>query len=94
MFLAVDIREEQDVRTAGSLLCLAADKMADISFAEGMEKLQLFSHETAGSISCFKTEYLRSDCGFYPESADRYSNFYEVTRFKGGLCTQKLMDPW
>ena len=42
MFLAVGVRENQDLRSMGPLFCLAADELADISFDEAMEKLQLF----------------------------------------------------
>ena len=45
MFLAVGVRENQDLRSAGPLFCLVADELADISFAESMEKLQLFLEE-------------------------------------------------
>lgn len=45
MFLAVGIRENQDLRSAGPLFCLIADELADISLAEAMEKLQLFQKE-------------------------------------------------
>ena len=45
MFLAVGVREDQDIRSAGPLFCLMADELADISFAESMEKLQLFLEE-------------------------------------------------
>ena len=42
MFLTVGIREGKDLRTAGPLFCLATEELADISFAEAFEKLQLF----------------------------------------------------
>lgn len=42
MFLAVGIREDQDLRSAGPLFCLVADELADISFAEALEKLNFF----------------------------------------------------
>ena len=42
LFLAVGIREDRDLRSAGPLFCLAADEMADISFAAAFKKLQLF----------------------------------------------------
>ena len=45
MFLAVGIRENQNLRSAGPLFCLVADELADISFAEALEKLQLFLEE-------------------------------------------------
>ena len=42
LFLAVGIRENKDLRSAGPLFCLAAGELADISFAQAFEKLQLF----------------------------------------------------
>ena len=42
MLPAVGIREDKDLRTAGPLFCLVADKMADVSFVDAFEKLQLF----------------------------------------------------
>ena len=42
MFLAVGVREDGDLRSSGPLFCLAADEIADISFAAAFEKLQLF----------------------------------------------------
>ena len=42
MFLAEGVRENKDIRSAGPLFCLAADELADISFLEAFEKLQLF----------------------------------------------------
>lgn len=42
MFLAVGVREDSDLRSAGPLFCLVADELADISFADAFEKLQLF----------------------------------------------------
>ena len=42
MFLAVGVREDGDLRSSEPLFCLAADEIADISFAAAFEKLQLF----------------------------------------------------
>jgi len=42
MFLAVGVRENNDLRSAGPLFCLVADELVDISFAQAFEKLQLF----------------------------------------------------
>ena len=42
LFLAVGVREDSDLRSSGPLFCLAADEIADISFAAAFEKLQLF----------------------------------------------------
>ena len=65
MFLAVSIREEQDVRTAGPMFCLVADELADISYAEAMEKLQLFLTKlvegfvvSKEEISAFVTDFI------------------------------------
>lgn len=40
MFLAVELRKEQDLRTAGPLFCLICDEIADVTFADSFEKLQ------------------------------------------------------
>lgn len=40
MFLAVELRKEQDPRTAGPLFCLICDEIADVTFADSFEKLQ------------------------------------------------------
>ena len=56
MFLAVGVRENQDIRTAGPLFCLAADELADISFAEAMEKLQLFLTKLLGVFNASKQD--------------------------------------
>ena len=42
LFLAVGVREDSALRSSGPLFCLAADEIADISFAAAFEKLQLF----------------------------------------------------
>lgn len=40
MFLATELRKEQDPRTAGPLFCLICDEIADVTFADSFEKLQ------------------------------------------------------
>lgn len=40
MFLAVELRKEQDARTAGPLFCLICDEIADVTFGQSFEKLQ------------------------------------------------------
>lgn len=80
MFLAVSIREEQDVRTAGPMFCLVADELADISYAEAMEKLQLFLAKlvegfivSKEEISAFVTDFIaalpKEFNGFLPLAA-------------------------
>ena len=41
MFLAVGLRENQDLRSAVPLFCLMANELVDISFSQSMAKLQL-----------------------------------------------------
>ena len=42
MFLALGVREDCDLRSAGPHFCLVADGLADISFVDAFEKMQLF----------------------------------------------------
>ncbi len=42
MFLAVGICEDTDLRSAEPMFCLVADELADISFTQAFEILQLF----------------------------------------------------
>lgn len=42
MFLAVGVREDSNLRSSGPLFCVAADEIADISFAAAFEKLLHF----------------------------------------------------
>ncbi len=65
MFLAVGIRENADLRTAGPMFCLAADELSDISFAQAFEKLQLFLeklleefHVSEQTNSAFVTDFV------------------------------------
>ncbi len=65
MFLAVGIRENEDLRTAGPMFCLVADELADISFAQAFEKLQLFLekllegfHVPEQTILAFVTDFV------------------------------------
>ena len=51
MFLAVGIREDKDLRTAGPMFCLVADELADISYAQAFEKLQLFLTKLLGGFN-------------------------------------------
>lgn len=67
MFLAVSIREEKAVRTAGPMFCLVADELADISYTEAMEELQLFLSKlvegfivSKEEISAFVTNFVAS----------------------------------
>ena len=56
MFIAVTIREEKDARSAGPLFCLVCDEMADISFSEAMEKMQLFLDNLLSLINSTDTD--------------------------------------
>lgn len=56
MFLSVSMREETDIRTAGPMFCLIADELADISFANAFEKLQLFLQKLLEGFTASKTQ--------------------------------------
>lgn len=56
MFLAVSIREDEDIRTAGPMFCLVSDELADISLKEAMEKLQLFLEKLVEGFNVAKEE--------------------------------------
>lgn len=63
MFLAVGVREGSDLRSSGPLFCLAADEIADISFAAAFEKLQLFLQKLLEGFFPERGN-LRAHCGF------------------------------
>lgn len=56
MFLAVSIREDKDIRTAGPMFCMVADKLADVSLKEAMAKLQLFLEKLVGGFNITNAE--------------------------------------
>lgn len=56
MFLAVSIREDKDIRTAGPMFCMVADELADVSLKEAMAKLQLFLEKLVEGFHITKTE--------------------------------------
>ncbi len=65
MFLAVGIRENADLQTSGPMFCLVADELADISFTQAFEKLQLFLeklleefHVPEQTILAFVTDFV------------------------------------
>ena len=56
MFLAVSIREDKDICTAGPMFCMVADELADVSLKEAMAKLQLFLEKLVEGFHITKTE--------------------------------------
>lgn len=56
LFLAVNIREDADIRSAGPMFCLVADELADISFKEAFEKIQLFLQKLVEGFNVPKAE--------------------------------------
>ena len=78
MFLAVGIREEQDIRSAGPLFCLAADELADLSFAEAMEKLQLFLTKLLGVFHASKQDVCALTANFIRSLPEDIANFLEL----------------
>ena len=59
IFLAVEIRENQDNRSVGPLFCLVCDEIADISFSAAMEKLQLFFQKLLSQFNDWKPEIIK-----------------------------------
>ena len=51
LFLAVELREEKDLRSAGPLFCLISEELPDITFTEAMEKLQLFLEKLLSGLT-------------------------------------------
>ena len=86
MFLAVGIREEQDIRTAGPLFCLAADELADISFAEAMEKLQLFLTKLLGVFNTSKQDICTLTADFIRSLPENIANFLKLPDLKGNFA--------
>lgn len=56
MFLAVSIREDKDIRTAGPMFCMVADELADVSLKEAVAKLQLFLEKLVEGVNVAKEE--------------------------------------
>ena len=83
VFLAVGIRENQDIRTAGPLFCLAADELADISFAEPMEKLQLFLTKLLEVFHASKQDICALTADFIRSLPEDIANFLEFPTLKG-----------
>ena len=86
MFLAVGVREEQDIRTAGPLFYLAADELADISFAESMEKLQLFLTKLLEVFNASKQDICAMTADFIRSLPEDIANFLELSALKGDFA--------
>lgn len=54
MFLSLTIREEKDSRSAGPIFCLVSEELADITFSEAMEKVQLFLAKLLEGLNGFR----------------------------------------
>ena len=85
MFLAVGIRENRDIRTAGPLFYLAADELADISFAEAMEILQLFLEELLQGFNALQQNICALIMEFLADLAAEISKFLDLDGLKAGF---------
>lgn len=88
MFLVVGIRENQDLRSAGPPFCLAADELADISFAETMEKLQLFLIKHLGAFHASKQDIYALIMEFLTDLPAEIGEFPDLDGFKAGLMAK------
>lgn len=79
MFLAVGIREEKDIRTAGPMFCLVADELADISFAEAMEKLQVFLSKLMDGFSFSKEDIVAFLIDFVASLPEVFADFMQLS---------------
>ena len=86
MFLAVGVREEQDIRTAGPLFYPAADELADISVAESMEKLQLFLTKLLGVFHASKQDICALTTDFIRGLPKYIASFLELPASKGDFA--------
>ena len=82
MFLAVGVREDQDIRSAGPLFCLMADELADISFAESMEKLQLFLEELLQGFNAPEQDIYALIMKFFTDLPAEIAKFLDLDGLK------------
>ena len=87
LFLAVEIREEKDLRSAGPLFCLVSEELPDITFTEAMEKLQLFLQKLFSGL----TDSLSDIPGFFArllaELPPVVANFLDFGAFRDASPT-------
>ena len=88
MFLAVGVRENQDLRSAGPLFCLVADELADISFAESMEKLQLFLEELLQGFKPLQQDICALIMEFLADLPAEIAEFLDLNSVKAGFQTK------
>lgn len=85
MFLAVGVRENQDLRSAGPLFCLVADELADITFQEAMEKLQLFLAEWLQGFHSLQQGFCALIMEFLAHLPAEISKFLDLDHLKDSL---------
>ena len=88
MFLAVGVRENQDLRSAGPLFCLVADELADISFAESMAKLQLFLEELLHGFNALQQDICTLIMEFLADLPAEITEFLDLDGLKAGFRTK------
>ena len=85
MFLAVGIRENQDLRSVGPLFCMVADELADITFAESMEKLQLFLEELLHGFNALQQDICALIMEFLADLPAKIKEFLDLDRLNAGF---------
>ena len=85
MFLAVGVRENLDLRSAGPLFCLVADELADISFVEAMEKLQLFPEELLQGFNALQKDICALIMEFLADLSAEIKKFLDLDALKAGF---------
>ena len=85
MFLAVGIRENQDLRSVGPLFCMVADELADITFAESMEKLQLFLEELLHGFNALQQDICVLIMEFLADLPAKIKEFLDLDRLSAGF---------
>ena len=82
LFLAVEIREEKDLRSAGPLFCLVSEELPDITFTEAMEKLQLFLQKLFSGLTGALSDIPSFFARLLAELPPAVANFLDFSAFQ------------
>lgn len=87
LFLAVEIREEKDLRSAGPLFCLVSEELPDITFTEAMEKLQLFLQKLFSGLTGALSDIPGFFASLLAELPPVVANFLDFSAFRNASQT-------
>lgn len=87
LFLAVEIREEKDLRSAGPLFCLVSEELPDITFTEAMEKLQLFLQKLFSGLTGALSDIPGFFTSLLAELPPVVANFLDFSAFRNASQT-------